>query len=43
MINEFSKSNCNGENIVKNSSILNELEILKTQIIINHKEHSHYE
>ena len=43
MINEFNKSNCNDENIVKNSSILNELEILKKQIIINHKEHPHYE
>ena len=43
MINEFNKSNCKDENIVKNSSILNELEILKKQIIINHKEHSHYE
>ena len=39
-INEFNKSNRNGENISKTFHILNELKTLKTQIIINHKEHS---
>ena len=40
MINEFNKSNRNGENIAKKFNILNELKILKKQIIINYKEHS---
>ena len=43
MINEFNKSNCNGENIAKKFRILNELKTLKKQIIINHKEHLRYE
>ena len=43
MINEFNKSNRNGENIAKKFNILNELKILKKQIIINYKEHSHFE
>ena len=43
MINEFSKSNRNSENIAKKFRILNELKTLKKQIIINHKEHLRYE
>ena len=43
MINEFNKSNRNGEKIAKKFNILNELKILKKQIIINYKEHSHFE
>ena len=39
MINEFSKSNCKGENINKKFRILNELGMLKKQIIFKHKEH----
>ena len=39
MINEFNKSNCKGERIVKNFCILNELGTLKKQIMINHKGH----
>ena len=43
MINEFNKSNCNGENIAKKFRILNELRVLKKEIIINRNEHSRYE
>ena len=43
MINEFNKSNRNGENIAKKFRILNQLKTLKKQIIINHKEHLRYE
>ena len=43
MINEFNKSNCNGENIAKEFRILNELRVLKKEIIINRNEHSRYE
>ena len=39
MINEFNKSNCKGGNINKNFCILNELRMLKKQIIFKHKEH----
>ena len=39
MINQFNKSNCKGENINKKFCILNELRILKKQIIFNHKQH----
>ena len=31
MINEFNRSNCNGENIAKKFHILNELKTLKNQ------------
>ena len=43
MINEFNKSIWNGENIAKKFCILNELRVLKKEIIINRKEHSRYE
>ena len=33
----------NGENIAKKFRILNKLKALKKQIIINYKEHLHYE
>ena len=33
----------NGENIAKKFRILNKLKTLKKQIIINYKEHLHYE
>ena len=39
MINQFNKSNCKGENINKKLRILNEIRMLKKQIIFNHKEH----
>ena len=39
MINEFNKSNCEVEKINKKFRILNELRMLKKQIIFNHKEH----
>ena len=39
MINQFNKSNCKGENINKKFRILNEIRMLKKQIIFNHKEH----
>ena len=39
IINEFNKSNCKEENINKKFRILNELRMLKKQIIFNHKEH----
>ena len=39
MIDEFNKSNCKGENINKKFCILNELRMLKKQIIFKHKEH----
>ena len=44
MINEFNKRNRPGDNINKKFRILNELKILKKEIIINHKEHlqNHY-
>ena len=43
IINEFNKSNCNGENIAKKFHLLNELKVLKKEIIIDHKEHSRYD
>ena len=39
IINEFNESNGKDENIRKHFWIINELRILKKQIIINHKEH----
>ena len=39
MINQLSKSNCKGEDINKKFRILNELRMLKKQIIFKHKEH----
>ena len=42
MINYFNKSNRNGENIAKKFCILKELRIFEKEIMINHKEHSHY-
>ena len=39
MINELKKSNRKNENIRKNFCILNELKILKKQIIIHYKKH----
>ena len=39
MINEFNKYNSKGENINKKFCILNELRMLKKQIIFNVKEH----
>ena len=43
MINEFNKSNSKGEKINKKFCILNELKILKKEIMFNHEEHLHYE
>ena len=43
MINEFNKSNNEGENINKKFRILNEPRTLKKEIMFNHKEHSHCE
>ena len=39
MVNQFNKCNCECENINKKFCILNELSMLKKQIIFNHKEH----
>ena len=39
MTNQLNKSNCKGENCIKKFRILNELRMLKKQIIFNHKEH----
>ena len=39
VINEFNKSNWKGENINKKFRILNEIRMLKKQIIFKHKEH----
>ena len=43
MINEFNKSNSKVEKINKKFCILNELKILKKEIMFNHEEHLHYE
>ena len=43
MINYFNKSNRNGENIAKKFRILKQPRIFKKEIMINHKEHSHYD
>ena len=43
MINEINKSNFLGVNIPRKYQILKELRAFEKQIIINHKEHSHYE
>ena len=43
MINDFNKSNCNGGNIAKKFRIIKELRIFKKEIMINHREHTHYD
>ena len=43
MINEFNKSNNEGENINKNFRKLNEPRTSKKEIMFNHKENSHCE
>ena len=39
MTNQLNKSNCKGENCIKKFRILNELRMLKKQIIFKHKKH----
>ena len=43
MIDNYNKSNKKGENINKKFRMLNELKILKKEIMFSYKQHLHYE
>ena len=43
MINDFNKSSRNGGNSAKRFRIIKELRIFKKEIMINHREHTHYD